>query len=466
MSGFSTLNTAVTGLSAAQRAMDATSQNIVNANTPGYSRQRVLLESQGPAVGASFHTGKGGVFGGVSVTDVSRIKDSFLEATRAAAGARQSALLAQTDILSGAELLLSEPGETGLQSTLDSFYSSWHDLSNNPTDTAAGSVVVQRGIALADQLHTVAGGVAAQWTTARNNLVDTVAQTNQAAADLARLNGTIRAGQNAGQPVNELLDTRDTLTRTLGSLVGGVAATDDEGQVSVSVNGIAIVSGNEFNALSLTGANDVSTAVTDPPMLRVGNFVASPESGRAAGLLATMRTDLPVLAAKIDTVATSLATVVNGIYATGYASDGSTGGAFFAGTSALSLTVVPTTGAQLAIAAAPNTVDGSIAMRIGDLADDLVNATALGGPGASAQWRDLTTSMGVQLQSLQTATSVQDAVVAAADDAVQSDSGVNLDEEMTNMMLFQRSYQASARAITTADELLDTLINRTGLVGR
>jgi flagellar hook-associated protein 1 len=266
--------------------------------------------------------------------------------------------------------------------------------------------------------------------------------------------------------VNELLDTRDTLIRKLGSLVGGVAATDDEGQVSVSVNGIAIVSGNEFNAMSLTGANDVSTAVSDPPTMRVGNFVASPESGRAAGLLATMRTDLPVMAAKIDTVATSLATVVNGIYSTGYASDGSTGGAFFAGTSALSLTVVPTTGAQLAIAAAPNTVDGSIAMRIGDLADDLVNATALGSPGPSAQWRDLTTSMGVQLQSLQTATSVQNSVVAAADDAVQSDSGVNLDEEMTNMMLFQRSYQASARCITTADDLLDTLINRTGLVGR
>jgi len=60
---------------------------------------------------------------------------------------------------------------------------------------------------------------------------------------------------------------------------------------------------------------------------------------------------------------------------------------------------------------------------------------------------------------------VQDAVVAAAESAVQSDAGVNLDEEMTNMMLYQRSYQASARVITTADELLDTLINRTGKVG-
>ena len=84
-------------------------------------------------------------------------------------------------------------------------------------------------------------------------------------------------------------------------------------------------------------------------------------------------------------------------------------------------------------------------------------------PGPSAQWRQLTTSLGVQLQSLQSAASVQDSVVAAADDALQSNAGVNLDEEMTNMMLYQRAYQASARVITTIDEMLDTLINRTGV---
>jgi flagellar hook-associated protein 1 FlgK len=466
VSGYSTLNTAVTGLAAAQRAMDATSQNIVNANTPGYSRQRVLLASMGATTSASFHTGSKAVFGGVSVVDVSRIKDAFLEATRAAAGSRQSALTAQTEVLSGAELLLSEPGETGLQSTLDSFYASWHDLANNPTDTAAGSVVIQRGIAVANQLHTVSSGIAAQWTTARENLAGVVSETNQAASDLAKLNGTIRAGESAGKPVNELLDSRDVLVRKLASLVGGVASTDDEGQVSVSVNGVAIVSGNESSTITLAGANDISTAVGDPPTLYVGSFVAAPESGSAAGLLASMRTDLPTMTEKVDAVAGSLATAVNSVYSTGYAADATTGNLFFSGSTALTLAVVPVTTAELAMRAAPNTTDGSIAMKVGDLADDVITSAAIGGPGASAQWRDLTTSMGVQLQSLSTARTVQDAVVAAADDAVTSDSGVNLDEEMTNMMLYQRSYQASARAITTADDMLDTLINRTGLVGR
>jgi flagellar hook-associated protein 1 FlgK len=397
------------------------------------------------------------------VTDVTRIKDAFIEATRAAAGARQSALTAQTDVLTGAQGLLAEPGPNGLQSTLDSFYSSWQDLANNPTDPASGSVVIQNGQAVVDQLKAVSTGIAEQWTTSDNNLANVVSQVNQASSDLAQLNESIRVGQASGNPVNEQLDKRDTLVRTLASLVGGTASTDTEGQVSVAVGGVALVSGEATNTLALSGANDISGVSTTPPSLTVGTFTVSPDSGTAAGLLATLRTDLPNMSSKVDAVAAGIVTTVNSVYSTGYASDGSTGNAFFSGNTALTIAVVPTTGNSLATAAAPNMVDGSVAMKVGDLADDAASAAALGAPGPSAQWRDLTSALGVQVQSLTTAGQVQSSVVAAADDAVTSDSGVNLDEEMTNMMLYQRSYEASARCITTADSMLDTLINHTGL---
>jgi flagellar hook-associated protein 1 FlgK len=466
MTGFSTFNTASSGLKAAQRALDATSQNIVNANTPGYSRQRVLTESVGAPAAASFHTGsRDAVIGGVSVVDVSRIRDSFLEATRAAAGGRQAAITSQTDILTSAQLLLAEPGDSGLQSTLDSFYSSWHDLANAPGDAAAGAVVIQRGQAVSEQLRTVSNGLAAQWTTARNNLTDLVARTNQAASDLAKLNDSISAGQQSGKPVNELLDTRDTLVRQLASLTGASSSLDTSGRLSVNINGVTIVSGNHWDAVALGGASDISAAVTDPPTLTVGSFTLPVESGSAAGLLATLRSDLPTISAEIDTVATRLIGAVNTVYSSGFAPDGSTGNSFFSGTDAKTIAVVPSSGSQLAIAAAPGTLDGSVARTVGELSGDSVAATLLGTPGPSVAWRELTTSLGVQVQSLKTAQTVQDSVVAAAEDAVQSDAGVNLDEEMTNMMLFQRSYQASARVITTADEMLDTLINRTGRVG-
>jgi flagellar hook-associated protein 1 FlgK len=471
MSNFSTLSTGVSGLTAAQRALDATSQNIVNANTPGYSRQRVLLQSIGGTPASSLHTGNlNSNIGGVRVEDVIRIRDAFLEATRAAAGGRQSALTSQIEILQGSELLLAEPGETGLQSSMDSFYSAWQDLAGNPTNSSAGSVVVQRGLAVAQQLRSVSTGLASQWTVARHTLVDVAARTNQASADLATLNGSIRAGQAAEKPVNELLDKRDLLVRDLASYVGGYATTDDEGLVSVSVNGIAIVSGTEWSEMTVTGGFDLSTAVTDPPGLAVGIFSVPVDYGKAAGLLATLRSDLPTLSAKVDAVAVSMITAVNAVYSTGYDAEGDTGLDFFSGTDAKTIGVVPASGSSLAIAATSGTADGSIARQVGDLADDgivaaVLAAAGIGGDGPSVQWRNLTTTLGVQLQSLKTAETVQVSVVGAAEDAVQSDAGVNLDEEMTNLMLFQRAYQASARVITTTDELLETLINRTGRVG-
>ena len=108
MTGFSALNTAISGLAAAQRAMDIAGQNVVNANTPGYSRQRVDLSSAGETTTATFHSGQGGDFGGVLIDGVTRIRDSFLEASRAAAGSRLEALKAQSSALNGAEELLSE----------------------------------------------------------------------------------------------------------------------------------------------------------------------------------------------------------------------------------------------------------------------------------------------------------------------------------------------------------------------
>jgi flagellar hook-associated protein 1 FlgK len=466
VSGFSSLNTAVTGLTAAQRAMDVAGQNIVNANTPGYARQRVQLAEVASVTSASLFSGGGQGVGGVTVQGVARIKDAFVEGARAAAGARQAALTSQTGALTGAQQLLAEPGTTGLQTTMDAFYAAWHDLANNPGDVAAGSVVLQRGIAVTDQLRALSNGVAGQWTTSRDALDAVLTQANQAARDLADVNGKISAGLVAGRPVNELMDQRDLLARSLGTLVGGVATPGADGQVSVSVNGVAVVAGPTAQQFTLAGAGTIGGAAADPPRLMWGTTVVPVDSGAAAGYLAVLGTDLPSFAARVDVVATSLRDLVNAVHTTGYAKDGSPGGDFFSGTSALSLTVTPTSPDQLAITPVPGTVDGSVAMKLGDLSDDRVAEAALGRPGPSAQWRDLTTLLGVRVQSLKNASDVQDSVVAAADAAVQADSGVNLDEEMTNMLQYQRAYQAAARVVTTVDEILDTLVNRTGIVGR
>jgi flagellar hook-associated protein 1 FlgK len=205
----------------------------------------------------------------------------------------------------------------------------------------------------------------------------------------------------------------------------------------------------------------------DPPTILWNSTSVPVDSGQAAGYLAAIGTDLPDLSSAVDDVALALRDAVNSIHQTGYTRTGATGTDFFTGTDAASLAVVPTAPEDLAVATAAGVVDGSIAAAIGDLASDDASSAALSGAtGASELWRELTTDLGVRVQSMAASVLVQDSVVASAEDAVQSSSGVNLDEEMTNMLLYQRAYQASARVITTVDAMLDTLINRTGMVGR
>lgn len=467
MSGFSSLNTAVTGLAAAQRALDIAGQNIVNANTPGYSRQRVTLASAGGATTATFHSGNDANFGGVSVEDITRVRDAFLEATRAAAGAKHSALGIQAAALTSAQTLLAEPGDTGMQAAISDFYSAWHDLASSPTNLSNGSVVIQKGIKVASQLQYIGNGLSAEWNNAHANLVNVVARANQAAVDLAELNGQIASGTVAGRPVNELVDKRDLLVRQLGELLGGTAVPGPDNTVSVTVNGISILSGTTAQTFTLSGANDLTTAVASPPTILWGTTPVPVESGTAAGLLAVLRTDLPNIRAGVDGLATSLRDAVNAVFATGFTLSGEPGELFFDGTDSTNLMVVPTTPSQLAIAKDAGIVDGSIAGRIGDLAIDANASAVLGGAEApQSRWRNLTVALGVQVQSARNATIVQESVVAAADDAVQSNAGVSLDEEMTNLLLFQRSFQAASRVITTIDEMMDTLVNRTGTVGR
>ena len=462
MSGFSAMNTAISGLLASQRALDITGQNVVNANTPGYSRQAVRQSSVGSPPTANFHTGNAqSVTGGVHIDTVERIHDVFLENTRVAAGASLEAIKAQTNALQGAEQLLSEPGDGGLQSVIDDFYSAWHDLAQKPTDAGSGAVVIQRGKTVASQLAFIANGVGERWQTSYDDLRNSVAQLNRAASDLATVNERIREGNVAGRPVNELLDQRDTLARTLGDLAGGKPVLGEDGMVSVTVNGLNLVTGSHAETFTITGGTTLDAALTDPPSVTIGVTDVPVSSGKTAGLLAALRSDLPNVSRQLDGLATALRDAVNTVHSEGFTTDGAPGGDFFDGTGARDLRVVPTQTSELGVASAAGAIDGNNARRVADLAIDS-NAEEVLGSGStspSGLWRNLAASVGTQVQGLQRAQEVQNTVLATADAAVESSFGVNLDEEMASMLMFQRSYQASARLITTIDSMLETLIN-------
>jgi flagellar hook-associated protein 1 FlgK len=463
MSLFNILGTGTSGLLAAQQALNVVGQNVANASTPGYSRQRVdqatLQSNPTPGLYTGFET----QINGVKVTTIERIKNAFLQATASNALARQSSLQGQLNPLNSIQTQLSEPSDTGLQATLDTFYAAWGTLANNPTpsNTTAGVIVLNTARAVTSGLNTLAVGVAAEWQNQRANLSALVTQVNDAATTVAQLNGQIVQGQVGGLNVNDLMDKRDQAVNTLASLVGANAATGVDGQVSVAINGVSLVSAGVTNALRLTGGADITVAGTDPPTLMIGAVVATPSLGTAAGALAALRTDLPSISGQLDGIANSLRDAVNGIQTTGFTLAGAAGTDFFSPTStgARDLTVALTSSDEIAVSSSAGSHDGSNALKVADLADDNTATAALGGnPGPSERWRTLTSGLGTQIQGLNTALTSQTAIVASTQNAVDTDSGVNLDEEMTNMLLYQRSYQASAKIIVAADEMLQTVI--------
>ncbi|MFZ5850252.1 MAG: flagellar hook-associated protein FlgK [Actinomycetota bacterium] len=458
---FDALGVALSGLYAQRRGLDVTGQNVANANTDGYSRQRVVLEAVGAPATPAMHAVWDGAGGGVRTGELQRLRDTFLEARAQTEHGRAAQLETRQGVLAQVEQLLGEPGGTGLASTLSDFWSGWSDVANRPGDLAARSQLLQRGGTLAAGLRQAYQGLAAQWTAQREQLGAVVAEVNTAATNIAELNQAILRARQAGLPAGELQDRRDLLVMGLADKVGAAARPGADGVVDVYLGGSALVRGATAEQLSLTGAADLSAAGTDPVTIRWARDAtpALVAAGTAGGALDALNGTLPAYAGRLDAVAADLAAKVNAQHAAGYDLSGVPGGAFFTGSTAATLAVALTDPGRVAAAAtAGGTLDGGNAAKLAALATDPASP--------DRGYRQLVVDLGVDAQTTNRRVDIQRGVAAQVDAAREAQSGVSLDEEMTRMLAYQRAYEGASRVLTSVDQTLDTLINRTGLVGR
>ncbi len=243
MSGFSSLTVASRALAAQQRAIDVTGQNVANANTVGYTRQRVEMQSLASASAYGLQSREDSPGNGVSADKVIRVRDAFLERRaqqQAGLASQAAATAAAYDQL---ETTFGEPGDTGIQSLLTKTSAAWSQLSTRPTDTSSRIAVLASADALAKGLRTASASIDAQWTNTRLEAVDVVDEANATLAQIAQLNKTIQDSQGNGNPANELQDQRDGLVAQLSKTIGATAVETDNGMVDVVVDGNVLVSG-------------------------------------------------------------------------------------------------------------------------------------------------------------------------------------------------------------------------------
>jgi flagellar hook-associated protein 1 FlgK len=477
VSTFSGLGTALSSLIAQRQALEVSGQNVANANTVGYTRQRAAIASLPAATVPSMFSSTDGVGQGAAVTGFERLGDVFLDArlrNETSGAANLAAIAGEYKTL---ETTIGEPTSTGFSKDLTAFWTSWSDVAAKPATEASRSVLLEKAKAVSDRIATMYEDTGTQWSQALTTTTSLVTQVNTTATNIADLNTRILSITNGGGSANELMDQRDLLVTQLSGLVGASTRTNDDGTVDVMVAGNALVSGSKANALAVSAGSPASfqDAVDGGTVSIVwarNDNPAGLEGGRVAGLLATLAPPasggmLTGAGVSLNTLATSIATQVNAVHSTAYTVEGyatgTTGGDFFSLTAgqpaALGLTVAITDPADVAVAAAGRgAYDGSVGATMAALA----NAT--GSP--DAQWSGFVVELGVKSASATSRATVAEAARSTAAAAQLAQTSVDTDEESVNMLAYQRAYEGAARVLTAIDEMLDTLINRTGVVGR
>jgi flagellar hook-associated protein 1 len=448
LSTFMGLETSLRGLLAQQQALNTTSHNIANASTPGYSRQTAVLEASPaytvPGVGTG-PTGPGQIGTGVDVASYQRIRDAFLDVQYRAQSMLQGQAQANQDGLQQVQLAFNEPTDSGLSSLLSNYWSAWQNLSNNPEDMGTRQSLAQSASSLADGFTSLSNQLTTLQSQMGQNVTDTLTQVNNFGSQIAQLNLTISKLEVAGDTPNDLLDQRDLLLDKLSAL-GNVSTTAGaNGSIDVSFGGAALVT----SSTAATLAESNLTGLT---------------SGKLQGLITLRDTTIPGYQSQLNTIASTLISATNAQSGLGFDLNGNPGGAFFTGTDATNIAVNP------ALISNPGLIAASATGAVGDAGNaiaiaDMQRSPLIGSSTIDTAYTQLVTQVGADVQQTNNQVATTTALVNALDNQRQSVSGVNLDEEMTNMITFQRGYQASARAMNAMDEMLDQLINRTGRVG-
>jgi len=446
ISSFFGLETALRGLQAHQAALDVTSHNITNADTPGYTRQTAELQAVvGLSLGSgAVANGNGALLGGgVDVAAFQRIRDTFADLQYRTQNTSLGNATTSADALGDVENALQEPSDNGISKLLSNYWDAWSAVSNQPEDDATKSALAVAGQSLIDGVQALSGQIEQVRANAQSELdayTSTSPDVLTTAAAIAKLNGQIATEVASGRQPNDLLDQRDNLLDQLSSL-GQVTVTDLPNQ------SLQIAFGNESTPLLVDGSTAWAPTPPDTTLYPMadpgGKLGALQDLTKAGGTLDGYQD-------KLNDFVSTLVTSVNGAY----------GGAFF--------DPAGTTGATFAldsgIAADPSTIHATATADAG--ANEVALAVSqLRSGAADRSYAGFVLTIGNDSREAQRSESSAQALTSAADDKRSSVSGVSLDEEMSNMIRFQRGYQASARTMTTMDQMLDTLINRTGSVG-
>ncbi len=468
---FGSVEVALRALQAQRLALDVIAHNIANANTPGYSRQAARLETAPPYPwpGLTRGAGAGQLGTGVRAAEIDRLRDAFTDLQLRQQLGLSGHYTVLADGYAQVEAVFNEPSDSGLNEQLGRFWGAWQELALSPQDTAIRVGLIESAKNLAGLFNRMAGQLKQLQRDLDFRVVNKVAELNELADRIARLNAQIGQIQGTGQNPNDLRDQRDALLDNLTRIVRAAYVEAPNGQVTVYIGGRMLVSGDQaFGLTTVSGPG----GFVEPVWAGDGAPVALGDApGELAAYIYLRETVIPGKLTDLNGLAAALAGAVNAAHQAGYGLDNSTALDFFvfaAGDEAATLGVNPVVAAdplKVAAALSPSSPgDGRNALNIAQLQYQplmLSGTTTLG-----EFYQQVVGRLGLEARQAEDQKANQEVVRGYLEGRRDSFSGVSLDEEAAKLVLYQRAFEAAARSLSVLDEVLDHLINRTGLVGR
>ena len=464
-----------------QQVLSTIAHNVANAETPGYSRQEAVLETN-PSVRMSY----GNVGTGVHISTILRKRDVLLDDSYRSAAGQSGDAQTHSTALSQLEGIFGEPSDAGMSNALDQFWGAYSDLAATPSSSAAQSIVQQRGKQVAQLFHDYDAQLTQQRSSSTERLSTTVTQINSLAQRVADLNTRILTTESSDNPANDLRDQRDMLLDTLAKTAGTRVINQNNGTVTVVIGNSTLVDGNEFRALhvQLEVPNPVPAVTPSDVNVRItlGDSPdrLAPLGGELKAITTVINTDIPSLRGRLNALAAALVSNVNAKHTTGFVFSGTTipgaaAGNFFdagtvlnpvrASTIVLDATIAADA-SKIAVSGNANApTDNSVGLAMGALRTTAgtVSYTSPGGGIETGTFtgffRNTVTALGSAVKGAQDNATVYATMEEQGDARRQSVSGVSSDEELTQMLRVQQSYVAATKLIKTADEMLQTLLH-------
>jgi flagellar hook-associated protein 1 len=514
VSTFMGLEIARRAMATQQSALYVTGQNVSNANTPGYTRQRVNLQPTAPypSVGINAPNIPGQMGTGVEAGSIQRVRESFLDSQYRTENNKLSYWQANSDALSKMESIMNEPSDSGLANTMDQFWQSLQDLSADPTNSGARSVVRERGQAVADTFNYLSNSLTTVQQDQKEQIDVTTNQINSITSQLDQLNKQIGAVEPNGYLPNDLYDKRDQLLDQLSSLVNikvdytKSARNPDPNSVGQAVVKLVNDNGSELGVLLGPAGSTAMKVNYDGKDKSVKNislgqsdliFSEMNSSGKLKSLIETYGYEknnkvtgtITDKVNQLDNLAYTFAQRFNEVHEAGMSPNEITAKEnqnipFFSDKDGADITNMTGFASRIQLSTQIQDSTDNIATAEGSdpanaILGDATNVKALANvvheklaykQGESTDflnyYQNIIGGMAVQSQEATQMTTNSTTLQQAVDEKRQSTSSVSLDEEMTNMIQYQHAYNAAVRMITIQDELLDKIINGMGTGGR